>query len=237
MKGWIIFLSVVAIIWLIGMISANVVLTYDNELSVYIRVLFLKFRITPKVIKKPDPSKYTAKKYARMLEKQAKAEEKKAKKKKSRTKKTGGAAVADADSNGKKKDARSLEDIVELVDLVLELVKRLFVSFGKHLRITAARMRIKVATGDAATTAIAYGAVCQSVAYIVEILYNITNFRVKKSDDINVTADFAAIKSELDLKLIFRLRVWHVFAMLFAVLNGYIGKKLKNINKKESVRR
>ena len=105
------------------------------------------------------------------------------------------------------------------------------------MRITAARMRIKVATGDAATTAIAYGAVCQSVAYIVEILYNITNFRVKKSDDINVTADFAAIKSELDLKLIFRLRVWHVFAMLFAVLNGYIGKKLKNINKKESVRR
>lgn len=227
MKGWIIFLSVVAIIWLIGMISANVVLTYDNKLSVYIKVLFLKFRITPKVIKKPNPSKYTAKKYAKMLEKQAKAEEKKAKKKK-----TGSTAVTGAKSNAKKKGPGSLEDIVELVDLVLELVKRLLASFGKHLRITAARMRIKVATGDAATTAIAYGAVCQSVAYIVEILHNITNFKVKKNDDINVVADFAADKSELDLKLIFRLRVWHVFAMLFAVLNGYIIKKLKNKNYK-----
>ncbi len=232
MKGWIIFLSIVAILWLIGMISANVVLTYDNELSVYIRVLFLKFRITPKAIKKPNPSRYTAKKYARMLEKQAKAEEKKAKKKERKAKKAADSTVTDDANNAKKKESRSLEDIVELVDLVLELVKRLFASFGKHLRITAVRMRIKVATGDAATTAIAYGAVCQSVAYIVEVLYNITNFKVKKNDDIKVAADFASTKSELDLKLIFRLRVWHVFAMLFSVLNGYIGKKLKNINNK-----
>ncbi len=228
--------------WLIGMLRANVTLAYDGQVTVKIRVLFVSIPITPKKQKKPpNPNKYSPEKYRKMLEKAAKKAEKKQQKsdrkaEKKKKKNTDpdttlvkvGASKSGAAKGGKKKKKKSVSDILGLVGQVLGALQGLFKSFGKHLRIEAVRMKITVASEDAAKTALLYGAVCQSVAYLVEILSAITNFKAKHREKISVEADFLSEKSTADIHLVFRLRVWHVFAMLFAALFGFIRKKLQS---------
>lgn len=220
--------------WLIGMLRANVTLAYNGEVTVKIRVLFINIPITPKKPKKPpNPDKYSPEKYRKMMEKAAKKAEKKQQKadlKAEKKKKKKGdpdttLIKVGATKNGKKKKKKSVADILGLVGQVLGAVKGLFKSFGKHLRIEAVRMKITVASEDAAKTAMLYGMVCQGVAYLIEILSAITNFKSKHREEISVEADFLSEKSTADIHLVFRLRVWHVFAMLFAALGGFIRKR------------
>ena len=80
-----------------------------------------------------------------------------------------------------------------------------------------------MATGDAASTAILYGVVIQSVAYIIEILNSTTNLKGLKRADIAVNADYLSESTSVDMKFVFSLRVWHIFSILF----GVIGKAIK----------
>lgn len=207
--------------WLVGMLRANLILIYDGQLVLSLRVLFLNIRLVPGKKKIPDPERYTPEKYRKMLakkaakeqRKQAKAQKKLEKKKQTEAEKK---ASVPQKKPAPKKPKKSVADILDLVWQILEMVKGLVRSFGKHFRIEAVRMKITVAGEDAAKTAIMYGMVCQGVAYLIEILSTITNFKAKHRENISVEADFLSEKSTADIHLIFRLRVWHLFAMVFA---------------------
>lgn len=227
MTGLIVTLSILLFFWLIGMISANLVLTYDETLSLYLRVLFLRFKITPREKKKPSLRKYTLRRYKKSLEKETAKREKKKKRQEKKAKKSSDKKKNAADSKPKEKPKKSVKDIVELVGLISAVLGGLIRSFGKHLKIKTVRMNIIVATGDAAKTAVVYGAVCQGVAYIMELLYNLTGFTVKRNGEVTVAPDFTAESSALDLKFTFKLRVWHVFAMIFSAGLAFLKKKLK----------
>lgn len=228
MTGLIVTLSILLFFWLVGMISANLILTYDGALSLYLRVLFLKIKITPREKKKISLRKYTLKRYKRSLERETTKQEKKKKRKankkaaKKSTKKK-----KQTDVEQKEKSKKSVKDIIELIGLVSAALGGLIKSFGKHLKIKTVRMSIIVATRDAAKTAVGYGTVCQSVAYIMELLYNLTGFTVKRHGEVTVSPDFTAETSTVNLKFIFKLRVWHVFAMLFSAGLAFLKKKLK----------
>ena len=73
-----------------------------------------------------------------------------------------------------------------------------------------AKLHITVATGDAAQTAIATGIVSQTVAYILEILHNHTNFHRTYRTDIAVTPDFLGEKSHAACNITFSLRVCEI---------------------------
>ncbi|MGM9636507.1 MAG: DUF2953 domain-containing protein [Eubacteriales bacterium] len=216
--------------WLVGMLRANLILIYDGQLVLSLRVLFLNIRLVPGKKKIPNPEHYSPGKYRKMLAKKAKKEQKKQanaqkkleKKKQSEAKKK---TAAPQNMPARKKPQKSVADILDLVWQILEMVKGLVRSFGKHFRIEAVRLKITVAGEDAAKTAIMYGMVCQGVAYLIEILSTVTNFKAKHRENISVEADFLSEKSTADLHLIFRLRVWHLFAMVFAALGGFIRKR------------
>ncbi len=228
MTGLIVTLSILLFFWLVGMISANLVLTYDETLSLYLRVLFLKFKITPREKKKPSLRKYTLKRYRRSLEKEAaKREKKKKRQEKKKAKKNSDKRKKAAGTKTKETPKKSVKDIIELIGLISAALGGLIKSFGKHLKIKTVRMNITVATGDAARTAVVYGTVCQGVAYIMELLYNLTGFTVKRNGEVTVVPDFTAESSTLDLKFVFKLRVWHVFAMIFSAGIAFLKKKLK----------
>ena len=221
--------------WLIGMLRANVILAYDGQFSLKIRVLFLSIPITPKKEKKPpDPDRYSPEKYRKMLDKAAQKEAKKQQKKAKKAQKKQEKSPKNANPAGKsagapkKKEKKSVSDILGLVSQILAAVKGLFGSFGKHLRIEAVRLHVTVASEDAAKTALLYGAVCQSAAYLLEILSSVTNFKAKDREQIRIDADFLSEKSTADVHLIFRLRVWHVFAMLFSALGGFLKKRISS---------
>lgn len=110
----------------------------------------------------------------------------------------------------------SLRDELRLVrGLLAMLVRRR----KKWLKLHAARLRIRVATGDAASTAILYGVVCQSLAYILTLLDRVTRVKAKEPE-VSVIADFEGERSSADIKIVLTLRVIDVIlAMLHLARN------------------
>ena len=206
-------------------IKGKVILEVDPESELYlaVKVLCFTFRISPGKEPKPinikdfTPEKHRKrlrKNYQSYLKKQEqkaqKAAEKAAKKEKKK-----------AEKNAPKPPKRS---ILDWLDIATSVLKVLFERFAKHLHIKVARLRINVATGDAASTAIMYGIVIQSVAYIIEILNSITNLDGLKRADIAVNADYLSESTTFDLKFVFSLRVRHVFSIVFGVIGRAIKK-------------
>jgi len=222
----------------IGFLRATVTIEYNDDVALSVKVLFFNIKILPKKKKKPlDYSKFSAKKLRKLLKKQEEKEKKKAikkakkkakKAKKKAAKKEAKAAKKAADKKLRRRDPeaffkhqaeekakkRSLSDILSLIKAVLEVV---VTRFRKHFRIKITRIRINVATGDAAKTAVMYGVISQSVAYILEILDRSMNVKYAKPEDydVGVDADFLGEKTTADIKLAFSLRVWHVFDLVF----------------------
>lgn len=234
MRGWLVLGIILLCLWLIGMIRAQVVLIYNGELALKVKVFGMTVQIMPKKPKKPlNPDDFSPEKYRKLLAKEAKKQEKKeAKKAKSKQKKALKKKKAKDESASqapqKPKKKKGLADILDLVYMGVDALKSLGKSFGKHFEIEVVRLRITVCSEDAAQTAILYGILSQAVAYVLEILSQCTNIRVKKKNrgNILVDADFTAETLAADLHLIFKLRVWHLFAMIFSALGGIIKNRM-----------
>lgn len=247
MKGWIIFGCVLFVFWLIGMIRANIEVCYSDSVRVAVKVLGMRFVITPKKKKPPKLSDFSPKKYRKRLAKDEKARLKKeAKKAKKQAQKEAKAAekkkaaeakkqaekagTTDGDGNKKKKKKKKMQfaDILGWAFVGLDALKGLGKSFGKHFEIEAVKMKIAVGTDDAAQTAILYGIIVQMAAYLVEGLSAITNFRCKNREEMEITADFLSDKLVMDLHFIFKVRIWHIFAWIFAAIGAALKRMIKN---------
>ncbi len=123
----------------------------------------------------------------------------------------------------------------ETVSAVTTLAKKIISKFFRHLRIDVARIRISVGTPDAAKTAILYGAVCQGVAYLTEVLQNVTNVKKTKKTEVSVSADFVSGKTQADIDISFSLTVWQALDILLGAAFEYIKNKT-NPNKKRRER-
>lgn len=101
---------------------------------------------------------------------------------------------------------------------IIRIAKNILVAFfekqAKHLSVRAVKLNISVATSDAATTAILYGAVSQGVAYILELLDNINKLKPIKKSDINIYPDYTSDKSSADIKFTFSLPIKSAIALL-----------------------
>ena len=124
----------------------------------------------------------------------------------------------------KKSLSESISDVKLITDIVLAVLKKFF----GHLQIKMSRIKIVVASGDAATTAIAYGAVTQSLNILLPALESVKNFKRLKKTEIDVRADFLADSPTFDVKISFSLRVWHIFDVAIAALVRFIKNKLSS---------
>lgn len=219
--GWIILLILAAIILLITLIMfirAKIVLTYNGDLSVTLKILFLKFDLHPRSLSEINVKDYTKKKIEkRRLKARKKAKKKALKKAKKEEKKTAG--------GGKKKKKYTFSDILTLVSTVKEIVSALVGSFFGYLRVEVARLDIVVATDDAAKTAIVYGAVYQAVSYILAIFDKITTVKYEKNSYVSVRADFLREKFYADINVTFSLRVGQLIKILIKTAYRYLKNK------------
>lgn len=233
--GWIIFGGILLLLFCLGMTWVKICVGYDTELSLAVKIWFFTIKILPGKKKIPKPRdfridrfrKMRIKKRAKAISKARKAEEKKAKKAAAKAKKKAEKKAAKK-AGTKKKKKRSVRQTVEWVlrllnDVVFAVIK----CFGKHLRVDVARLRVTVATGDAAKTAITYGAVTQSAAYLFTLLSQTMHFDYTKQADVAISTDFLAEKSTVSAAIIFRLRFWHFFAILNTAIIGFF-KSLKH---------
>ena len=94
------------------------------------------------------------------------------------------------------KQKSNILDTLKLVAGILSAVKDKFL---RYLRIRVAKLKLIIASDDAAKTAMIYGVAVQGVQYIVSILESFSNFSVVKSGDIHVDCDFTKEKTPLPI--------------------------------------
>lgn len=216
-------LIIIAVVAFIASLKATVIISYSDEVRLSVKVLFLKIKILPAKEKKPAPMMSAKKaekirtKLRQKAEKKRIASEEKARKK---------------EEKKATKEKKSIGEIISDVHMLTGVATTVIKKFFKHLRIRLAKIRITVATGDAAMTAIAYGAITQSLNILLPALESVKNFEKLKSADINVGIDYTADSPLVDVKLMFSIRVWHVFDLAFAALLKFISHKLKSDAKK-----
>lgn len=216
-------LITIAILAFILLFKVKITIAYADELALTVTLCGIPIRLLPARQKKVRVWRYSLKKMRRREEKarakakkRAKADREKAAAKKQKK------AEAKAAKKGKPK-----APLDETVHMVLELVKVVFSRFGRHLRIEVTRLRLVVATGDPASTAILWGAVCPGVAALLELLDRITNLRTVKHCEVDVGVDFVAPAFTADICIAFSLRVWHVLDIAIRAAVSFIRNKPK----------
>ncbi|MBQ8341524.1 MAG: DUF2953 domain-containing protein [Clostridia bacterium] len=205
--------AVILLVILLCLLRIRVILTLDSEVKAVARVLCFRFSLYPRR-KKIKWKQYSRKKAEKIARKQAKQEAKRAKKAKSHRK---DGAPTEHNENQK-------ATLPEKLRMVRALCAALFRKTHKHLRLHTARLHISVATGDAAKTAVLYGVVCQTLAYLLAMLDRITRLKAAEPD-VAVTADFLGERSSADVRLVFSLRIGGAILILFSVILAYLKAK------------
>ena len=204
---------IILLIAALMMTRGELVICYGEDLELTVRVLKIPIKILPKKEKKIRLSDYSPKKRARIEKKRRLADAKRAKKDAEKKKKKEEAAKAEKEARAKGKSTK--RPIGETISMIGDLVRTAVTRFAKHLRVRIARLHISVASSDAASTAILYGVISQSVAYIAALLDSTNTLRYPTRSDVDIHADYLSEKTTLDIEIGFSLRVWQIFDILF----------------------
>ena len=194
-------------------------MAYSDEVSLSVKVLFLRFKILPAKDKKRARG-MSEKKAGKIREALRKKQKKKAEAKKEKEK------------SKEKKEKKSISETIASVKMITDIALAVIKKFFGHLQIKMTRIKMVVATEDAATTAIAYGAITQSLNILLPALESVKNFKKLKKTDIDIRADFLANAPTVDIKISFSIRVWHIFDVAFAALGKFLKSKLSAESKK-----
>lgn len=138
-----------------------------------------------------------------------------------------------------KKEKKSIEDIISLVKLLIEIAKKVLEKTWRYIRIKIERYDITVGTDDAAKTALIYGGVSQATSYLFTLLDETAHFRVKRKAPVNVGVDFLATETKASVQMDFCLRLWHILSIGLGAGITYLrgmkkSGKTKDNNKKEN---
>ena len=219
MIAFIIILCVAALLVALLSVRGRVVIEYGETLSVRVTILGFTLFCRPKKKKKVNVDDYAPKKLARLRRREAtklaRRAKKQAKKSQKKQKKQQSASPAPAKKKG----------LVDNLGVIRELLAVVFARFTHHVKIRATRIVIKVATDDAAKTAILFGAVNQAVAAILEILDSSGKLQGLKSARILVAPDFTAEKTSADIHIVLSLRVWHMLDILLRAAWRFVKRK------------
>lgn len=196
MTALIVILSIALLIALLLSTKVLLHIRYEESLTVYLRVLFVKIQLYPsKKEKKKHPhsmSKRKAQKIKDSLQKKPKEEPKKRKSKKKE----------------KEKEPKEAPDLISIISIITSFVKSFLRLFAGSVRIRSSRLHIVVAAEDAADTAIAYGALTQAINLLFPMLDGIKTFKhLPRGKELSVRADFLSDTSKIDADVELYIRV------------------------------
>lgn len=108
-----------------------------------------------------------------------------------------------------KKKKKTLADITDLVLFILELIKAIFAEFLKYARIKLCYIEVKIASEDAASTALLYGATSTAIYTGLEFLDSFVSFS-KNYKKVLVYPDFTSTEPKAKLKIVIKLKPIHL---------------------------
>lgn len=195
MTGLIIAAAVFAFLIFLFTVPFHITVSADEDVRVWLRILFVRFSLFP-------------------------AKQKKRPKNEKRKKKD--TAV------GRKKEKKPVtrkKNILHTIRLVIKIAAAVIKKLSQHLRIRVHGYEISVATGDAAKTAVLYGAVVGLSSNLFELLKNTANFKVKRKAPVNVYADFVGEKTKARIKIDFSINLWGALVTLLAAGIAFVKNK------------
>ncbi|MCD7880336.1 MAG: hypothetical protein LUG47_01400 [Clostridiales bacterium] len=185
MTGWIIFLIILLLLFLLTLVRVGVEFSYGEE-GISLRIRLGKIHITL-LPQKPKPEK----------------QEKKAKKPREAKKKE----PQEAPTEEQKKGGLPLP-LMELISLAIDAVGQLL----SRLQIDTLEIRYTIAgKDDPANAAIQYGMICAGAGGLVPVLEN--TFYCIKRRDIDAQVDFEARESLIWLRLALSIRIGQVLSI------------------------
>ena len=128
--------------------------------------------------------------------------------------------------------------VMDILDMVKKLIMTIFKRFKKYLRVRVYNFSIDVATGDAAKTAILFGAVCGACSLIFEILESAMDFRIDDGADIGARCDYLSEKTRTNIDVDISISVGQVIKLALAAAGVALwklltAKKTKKMPKQE----
>lgn len=228
--------GIAALIFLICMIPLRVRLKVHNSFSLTAGIGVIPLFSIPKKNSNPHVNlrDFSHKKHQKRLAKEAvrleknkqklaKKNEAKQLKKEEAAKKKEEAKKHAAEHGTNEPLTEKISGILELVELVLDELPKLFGRF----RCQIVRFHVLAGGKDAAEAAIHFGIVSQAAAYLLEILDNKTRLKKPKDNSIVVKVDYLREKSDFDLDIILQVRVGGILHTGISLLIGFIRTKIK----------
>jgi len=187
---------ILLLIFLLLMTSVKIRVISDGDITLKVGAGLFMIKLLPKKQKKIKLRRFTHKKYLAMIEaertaKQAKDAEKQAKK---------DAKKSSSESESKK------GSISNTVSLVVKILNRLDVYTGR-IRTKITSLDVTVGGDDAASAAVTYGIVSQSVTYLIELLDCKTRLKLPTPEKLSVKCDYTEKSISFSLDLIVKLRI------------------------------
>ena len=196
-----VILGLILLIALILSIRASIHIVYEDELSVYLKILFFKFRIFPE-----GKVKFNLKSYERRLKGEQRLQE---------------SLISQMAEESKK------NGLIENIKMIADLISTLIKSCAPYMRVKLARVHISVGSSDAAKTAILYGAISGAVALLVDNIDEYTNLEKLKKKSIIVEPDFLSEKTSARIHISLSISVYGAIA---TILKTMIKTNYKSVN-------
>ena len=146
------------------------------------------------------------------------------KKKKKHTKLSADTNKSDKSDKSKKDTKKEKKSVYDSLSDILYIVKAFTSRFFGHVKVKCARIIVAVGGNDPSKVALRYGAVVQTVAYIVEILKRNTNFSLIRGAIVDVSPDFVCDKSSADIDITLSVSVGGILCSLLAAARAYLFK-------------
>lgn len=203
---WIwILLAVLGLFASLAFLAVRIEIEYNDSLRVVLRIGGVPMLLYPAKKKKLRLSDYDIKKLKR---KRKKKSAKKAKK-----------------PSPKAKSEK--QDIAGAIELIINIVYRIIKKTRGYLRVDLDRLYISVGAEDAAKTAVLYGVVSQLASYLLELLKSAAEFHLE-AENVFVGADFISGKTDAEIAVRLRLRVWQVLSLLISAGFAFVEHNLKS---------
>ena len=204
MTALFILLGIFLFFFLLFTLPLHVKITANDDVSVVARVLFIRYSLFPMTKRRKKPKK-----------------------------KKGGKGKGASPAPRKKKKAkktkkkRTKKELWHLIRLLFKIVTAVLKKMPRSVRIRLETFEITVATGDAAKTAVLYGAVSGLAWNLFDLLRNHIDFKVRKNASVGVEADFLGEKSKANIKIDFSTNLGKVLVLLLTAGIAFVKNKTK----------
>ncbi len=214
--------------------NASIRIVTEKELRVLISICGIRFTIYPDKKNAQKKPKNLAKCHnpeailRRELRRQQKAHIKAARKKLRAIKR---AARRSEKKIGIPKQYCPVPNLKENLEMVLALAKKLYRKTRGKVKIKINKLHIRVATNDAAHTALFYGVVLQLLSYIIGFIESKYTRIQRKDGDLAVEADYTTSECSADLDLVLSAKIWRAIIIIIEMIDAYDAEKKKTYRK------